>query len=150
MKINIDRMCQLAGVKAPPRSRRLSENKRRRPLRESAHDELEEMERPDDIDEESDVEEDDEMDEMVEIDETVLVQELRRARRIMKENKKIQDRKRQKLEEAQLKAVIDQEVKNVIKELNLNSGWVYGKNKPRRSRHGYTHQGAYLKGIGFK
>jgi len=149
MKINIDRMCQLAGVKAPPRSKRLNESRRRgRLLRESQHEELEEMERPDDIDEEA--MEPDEMDEMVEIDEAELVQELRRARRIMKENKKIQDRKRQKLEEAQLKAVIDQEVKNVIKELNLNSGWIYGKNKPRRSRHGYTHQGAYLKGIGFK
>ena len=100
------------------------------------------------------VDEDD--DEMVEIDEKELVQELRRARRIMQEGKRKaafrKHRRRQALQESQLKAVIDQEVKNVLKEmdLNLNSSWVYGKRKPRKSRHGYTHQGSYLKGIGFK
>ena len=143
MRINIDRMCQLAGVQAPL-NRELNESQRSgRLLKESLHDEMEES----DLYEEG---EDPEMEEMVEIDETMLVQELRRAKRIMKENKKIENQRRQRLEEAQLKAVIDQEVKNVIKELNLNSGWVYGQNKPKRSRHGYTHQGSFLKGIGFK
>jgi hypothetical protein len=68
----------------------------------------------------------------------------------MHEARKIEQRRQQNLQEAQLKAIIDQEVKNVIKELNLNSGWVYGQKKPTRSRKGYTHQGSFLKGLGFK
>ena len=94
--------------------------------------------------------------EMIDVDETMLVQELRRARKIMQEGKRkaaIKKRRRkQALQESQLKAVIDQEVKNVLKEmdLNLNSSWMYGKRKPRKSRHGYTHQGSFLKGLGFK
>ena len=68
----------------------------------------------------------------------------------MAESKKRKAIKKQQLQEMQLKGIIDQEVKNVLKELQLNSGWVYGKNKPRRSRKGYTHQGSFLKGIGFK
>jgi len=66
------------------------------------------------------------------------------------ESRKRERARKEKLQEAQLKAIIDQEVKNVLKELNLNSGWMYGKKKPTRSRRGYTHQGSYLKGIGFK
>ena len=68
----------------------------------------------------------------------------------MNESRKRQQAKKQKLQEMQLKGIIDQEVKNVLKELQLNSGWIYGKKKPTRSRSGYTHQGSYLKGIGFK
>jgi len=99
---------------------------------------------------------DDDADEVVEIDEKELVQELRRARRIMQEGKRKASikrrRRKQALKEAHLKAIIDKEVQNVLKEmdLNLNSSWMYGKRKPRRSRKGYTHQGSYLKGIGFK
>ena len=99
---------------------------------------------------------DDDQNEMVEVDEAMLVQELRRARRIMQEGKRKaaarKHRRRQSLQESQLKAVIDQEVKNIIKEmdLNLNSSWMYGKRKPKRSRNGYTHQGSFLKGLGFK
>ena len=109
-----------------------------------------------DLYEEDDEDDDEEDNEVIEVDEKELVQELRRAKRIMREGKRkaaIRKRRRkQALQEAQLKAVIDQEVKNVLKEmdLNLNSSWIYGKRKPKRSRHGYTHQGAYLKGIGFK
>ena len=94
------------------------------------------------------------MDEMIEIDEVDLVNELRRARKVMKEAKKksmlIKKRKAEKLQEMQLKAVIDQEVKNVLRDLNLNSGWVYGQRKPTKSRNGYSHHGSLLKGIGFK
>jgi hypothetical protein len=93
---------------------------------------------------------DDGDDEMVQVDERMLVQELRRARRLMNESRKREQAKKQKLQEMQLKGIIDQEVKNVLKELQLNSGWVYGKNKPTKSRKGYTHQGSFLKGIGFK
>ena len=54
------------------------------------------------------------------------------------------------LQEAELRGIIDQEVKNVLKELQLNSSWIYGTKKPTRSKKGFTHQGAFLKGIGFK
>ena len=112
----------------------------------------------DDYMDESLYEDDDEddADETVEIDEVELVQELRRARRIMQEGKRIaaskKVRRKKALQEAQLKAIIDQEVKNVIKEmdLNLNSGWVYGKRQPKRSKKGYLNHGSFLKGVGFK
>ena len=89
-------------------------------------------------------------DQMLEIDEADLVKELRRMRVKMHESRKIARRRQQKLQETQLKAIIDQEVKSVLKELNLNSGWMYGKKKPTRSKKGYTHQGSFLKGLGFK
>jgi len=100
---------------------------------------------------------DDDMEEMIEVDEVMLVQELRRAKRVMQENRRRQaakkqqaKRRKQKIFESQLKQVIDQEVQNVIDEMNLNSGWVYGNNQPKRSRKGYTHQGSYMPGFGFK
>lgn len=93
---------------------------------------------------------DDPMEEIVEVDEADLVKELRRMKVELHEARRIEQRRKQNLQEAQLKAIIDQEVKNVLKELNLNSGWMYGKKKPTRSRKGHTHQGSYLKGIGFK
>ena len=45
--------------------------------------------------------------------------------------------------------MIDKEVKAVLAELQ-NGEWVYGNNKPTRSKKGYTHQGSFLKGMGFK
>ena len=94
---------------------------------------------------------------MLEVDEAMLVQELRRAKRIMQENKRRKSlnesrrRKRQQnLFEAQLKNLIDEEVENVFNEMNLNSQWLYGQNRPTRSRKGYTHQGSFLPGLGFK
>jgi hypothetical protein len=168
MRFKMDRLCELAGV--PFSSRRgklLRENKKEK---HTDHDAVEEGMYEEDQDESMDeADEDEDMkkeyfgeeiheddDEVIEIDEKELVQELRRAKRIMQEGKRkaVIKRRRRKnaLQEAELKAVIDQEVKNVIKEmdLNLNSSWIYGKNKPTRSKKGYTHQGSYLKGIGFK
>ena len=172
MRLDMERICQLAGVKNKSRSKSgygvLSENtrsNRKSLLREGfdpdehnegtyhegeghdegtyyegeGHDEMVSME-----------EEDVDKNEIVEVDEAMLVQELRRARRLMNESRKRKARKKQKLQEMQLKGIIDQEVKNVLKELQLNSSWVYGKNKPTRSRKGYVHQGSFLKGIGFK
>ena len=54
------------------------------------------------------------------------------------------------LQENELKKIIESEVQNVLKDLNLNSEWIYGTKKPSRSKTGYTHQGSFLKGIGFK
>ena len=154
MRLDMDRICQLAGIKGTSSQRQTSGM-----LRESAHDqeegmhyeekEAEEGMHYESLDEEEG-EEGEEANEMVEIDEVMLVQELRRAKRLMNESRKRKAAKRQQLQEMQLKAVIDQEVKNVIKDMQLNSGWVYGDRKPTRSRNGFTHQGSYLKGIGFK
>lgn len=153
MRLDMNRICQLAGI---PGSKRRSGYGL---MREGAgHKEIEEFSQDLDYDGmmgEGEEEEDDDDDaskkeEMIHVDEAMLVQELRRAKRIMKESRRRKAAKRQQLQEMQLKAVIDQEVKNVIKDLQLNSGWMYGKRKPSRSRSGYTHQGSYLKGIGFK
>ena len=148
MRINVDRLCELAGV---PDARKTGGA---RLMRESRYDEEEkhgeETSEGKAEEENEGSEKKDPMDEIIEINEADLVKELRRARVMMRENKRRKQLRQQKLQEAQLKAVIDQEVKNVIKELQLTSGWVYGKKKPTRSRKGYTHQGSYLKGIGFR
>ena len=61
----------------------------------------------------------------------------------------------QKLQESQLKQIIEQEVQNVFKDLeegkldlNITGDWVYGNNKPRNSRRGKVARG--FKSIGFK
>ena len=167
MRININRLSKLAGLPAS------SSHSSRRNLRESVEEGYHE---DSDMQEMEDVFEDEEMEmegmyeedmesegmyeedeEMIEVDETMLVQELRRAKRIMQENKKRaimaesrRQRRKQKMFEAQLKNIIDQEVQNVFDEMNYSNGWVYGKNKPRRSRNGYTHQGSFIPGIGFR
>ena len=134
MKINVDRMARLAG---------LSKNSSRssKSLNEGmSYDHMEEM-----YEEESDF-----MEEIIEVDEVELVQELRRAKKIMLESKK--RKTNQSLQELKLQKIIEEEVQNIFGEmdLNLNSDWVYGSNKPKRSKKGYSHQGSFLKGIGFK
>ena len=159
MRFDMNRICKLAGVRNHSNKRRGSGL-----IREQAGDDLDfgaelNEEDEEDLEEEGYLYEEDEEDleeedEFVEVDEKELVQELRRMKRIMTEAKKKSvirsRRKKQNLQEMQLKAMIDQEVKNVLKDLNLNSGWVYGNNKPQRSRKGYVNHGSYLKGIGFK
>jgi len=153
MKINVDRLCQLAGVGGSSSSNL---------LRESAYDAMEEEAPVSDMfaeamEEEAD-EEEDNLDEMIEIDEVELVQELRRMKRLMNENKKhqtvlaqkAQAKRRQALQEAHLKTVIEEEVQNIMDELNISADWVYGNDKPKQSRKGFVHQGSFLKGIGFK
>ena len=47
--------------------------------------------------------------------------------------------------------IIDKEVKSILEEmedLNITGNWVYGKNKPRKSRRGYI--ATSFPGIGFK
>jgi len=160
MRINFNRLSVLAGLPASGRSsRRLNENK-------DMYSEMDDMENEgmysemDDMENEMDDMEnemDDPMDEIIEVDERELVQELRRAKRIMQENKRRkaasaarQQRRKQRLYEAHLKELIDEEVQNVMAEMNLTGGWVYGERKPRRSRNGYTHQGSYFPGVGFR
>jgi len=159
MKINVDRLCQLAGV-----GRKSSGL-----LRESAYDAMEEgdhvsgmfAEAMEDEAEEGmkyEEEEKEDDDEVIEVDEKELVQELRRMKHLMNENKRrqavaarrTQQRRKQALQEAHLKSVIEEEVQNIMDELNIGSDWIYGKNQPKRSRKGFVHQGSYLKGIGFK
>ena len=137
MKINVDRLCRLAGLNNTSSSKVIKES--------VMHEEMIDA----DV-EESDVEE---SDEMIEIDEVMLVQELRRAKKLMQESAKrnaVRQRKKENLLESEIKRIIESEVANVMKDLNLNAGWVYGNNRPKRSQKGYTHQGSYLKGIGFK
>ena len=161
MRLDMERICQLAGVKNTSKTKTgygvLSENRkssRGNFLREEKHDDddtdeggMYEKEKHDDDDDDAD----EGMEEMIEVDEAMLVQELRRVKRIMQEskNQSRQKNRQQKLFEAQLKRVIDEEVQNVMEELHLTSGWVYGDRKPTRSRAGYTHQGRTLPGLGF-
>ena len=150
MNIDLDRLCMLAGVKS-------NEGKL---MREGAdHDahegaDYDAHEGEGHIEEEShDLEEEalhPDLEEMIEIDEQMLVQELRRAKRIMNESKRTAARREKNIFEAELKTIIESEVENVMKDLNLNSGWVYGDRKPQASRRGFSHQGSYLKGLGFK
>lgn len=154
MKINVDRLCQLAGVGG--KSSGL--------LRESAYDAMEEeapvsamfAEAMEDEAEEGAYHEGE--DEVIEVDEAELVQELRRMKRLMNENKRrqaiaakrTQQRRKAALQEAHLKSVIEEEVQNIMDELNIGADWVYGNNQPKKSRKGFVHQGSFLKGIGFK
>jgi hypothetical protein len=94
---------------------------------------------------------------MLEIDEKELVSELRRMKKIMQESKRRKQlseskrrRRQQAIQEAKLKQVIDEEVRNVLDEIQYGSDWMYGDNKPTRSKRGFTHQGSFLKGFGFK
>jgi hypothetical protein len=176
MRINVDRLCELAGVPGARRSqggliREAADQDAKEeyghmsemaPELESALEEDMSSELEDALPEgdehghdegmhaDHDMSEMDREDEVLDIDEADLVKELRRIKVKMHEARKIEKRRQEDLQESQLKAIIDQEVKNVLKELNLNSGWIYGKNKPLKSKKGYTHQGSFLKGFGFK
>ena len=150
MRFDINRMATLAGLKSSSSGL----------LRESKEEVSEAYLDEEDmsvgaVDEEKD--EEDDANEMVEIDETMLVQELRRMKRIMNEAKKKtvlkKKRRKENLQEAQLKALIDAEVKHVLKDLGMagsESTWMYGNRRPTKSKKGYVHQGSFLKGIGFK
>lgn len=147
MKIDLDRLATLAGLS----------NESTKMLSEGRDHDAEVSEDMHAMEEAEEMEEADEMDEMIEIDEVMLVQELRRAKKLMAESAQreqrkadLQKRRQHRLQEAELKAIIEDEVQNVMSELNLNSGWVYGNQKPRRSKKGFSHQGSFLKGIGFK
>ena len=169
MRINFDRLSQLAGLPAGGNRKSLYEG--------ADHDHGMEEEREDEgadykyegsaFSDVMDEDEDDEpmsepkskkemmdpkLDEMIEVDEAMLVQELRRAKRIMQESKRrsLNESRKRNMFEAQLKQVIDEEVQSVMDEMNLTAGWVYGDRRPRNSKKGYTNQGSMLPGIGFR
>jgi superfamily II DNA/RNA helicase len=181
MKINFDRLSQLAGISSSSK-KSLNEgahyegmghydegeehadtDKNEAYYEASAIDGLEEIldEVDGDISEEKEEPKDEayemNLDEMIEVDEVMLVQELRRMKKLMEAKKRSQllearklEQKKQALIEQRLKEVIDDEVKDILNKLNYNSGWIYGDNKPKNSKHGYSHQGSFLKGLGFK
>jgi len=153
MRINFNRLSQLAGI---PVSSNRGLNEGMEPKMEMEGDKEEaythEGTALEGLDEEEVEEEDKDMDEVLDIDETMLVQELRRAKRIMQESKRkrLNESRKQNMFEVQLKKIIDEEVQNVMDEMNLTAGWVYGDRRPTRSRQGYTHQGSTIPGIGFR
>tara|TARA_R110002153_G_scaffold89235_3_gene218605 strand:- start:640 stop:1131 length:492 start_codon:yes stop_codon:yes gene_type:complete len=162
MRINFNRMSQLAGLPADSNGKSLYEGKDHKTDAEEGMEMHEEEETAtyegtaldglDEMDAEDDLPEMDHMDEMIEIDEVMLVQELRRAKGIMQESKRrrLSESRRRQIFDKQLKQVIDEEVSNVMDEMNLTAGWVYGDNRPQNSRKGYTNQGSFLPGFGFK
>ena len=147
MRFNANRLAVLAGIS--PKGTGLISEAGNRSKREEGHDEgydwyerdlNEGKEKDEDEDEMNEMEEMEEMEEMddeqvVEVDEAELVSEIRRFRK-------------QQIEEAALKRIIDEEVANVLNDMNLNSGWMYGNKKPSRSRRGSVSKG--FRGIGFK
>ena len=148
MKINVDRLCELAGVSSDGGT--ILTEASNTSLRDdpSLADEAEYRFGKGQLAEAADDDDDPEegLDEMIEIDEAMLVQELRRAKAMLSEAKA----NKQNLEETQLRQIIESEVADVMKELNLTGGWVYGDNKPQASKKGFVHQGSFMKGIGFK
>ena len=152
MKINVDRLCELAGVSSEGGT--VLTEASNTSLRDDAAlaDEAEhrfgkgQLAEAEEKEEEEDDAQEEALDEMIEIDEAMLVQELRRAKAMLSEAKA----SKQNLEEAQLRQIIESEVAEVMKELNLTGGWVYGENKPQASKKGFVHQGSFMKGIGFK
>ena len=170
MRINFNRLSQLAGLPAGDNRRGLYESKdhdgqdegmRDEGMRdegddlpEASHSAFSPLDLTNEAEHEAEHESVMDMDEddMIDVDETMLVQELRRAKRIMQENKRrrLNESRRRNMFEAQLKQVIDEEVQNVMDEMNLTGQWVYGDRRPTRSRKGYTNQGSMMPGIGFR
>ena len=161
MRINFDRMSKLAGLSTGTNRKSLYEGAGMHyEADDDASENMDKLMEEDPADEgmgmyedeDEDMPEMNHMDEMIEIDEVMLVQELRRAKGIMQESKRrrLSESRKRQIFERELKQVIDEEVSNVMDEMNLTAGWVYGNNKPRNSRRGYTNQGSMLPGMGFK
>ena len=173
MKINLDRLCKLAGVES--KSQRLNEASNRsyhedpsvqntddpefrfgkNQLSEMMHNEMEEMmvlEGMQELhEEEAEEEAEEDLDELIEVDEAMLVQEIRRAKKMIEEahQKKSMDKKKKAgLQEAQLRKIIAEEIDGVFKDLNLTSGWVYGKKQPTNRTRGAVNTA--FPGVGFK
>ena len=154
MNIDFNRICKLAGVSNGAAKRMLREGKDEDLKKEMYEEMEEEMHSEGDGEYMEEEDQHEEQDEMVEVDVSELMSEIRRAKRIMKENRVVKQRraaKRKRLQEANLKRTIAQEVQNVLAEMEEHdSSWLYGNKKPRHSRRGYTNQGRAIPGIGFK
>jgi hypothetical protein len=181
MKINIDRLCKLAGVSNPSSNNRTLNETRRAETDEAfpaalagaagraalsygagkvMNRMMDEAELEDGMDhnegdkhdeghddDHNEAHEDGHLDEIIEVDEAVLVQELRRAKNLMAESARRRSRRID--EHAEIKRIIREEIEDLL-DFNLSNGWVYGKQKPRRSRPGVVNHGSFIKGIGFK
>jgi len=148
MKINLDRLCKLAGLEGSTGMLKEGSNRSMHDdasvsdeaahrygsnqLSEDADMYEEDME---DMGEGSGMYEDEheDMDEVIEVDEAMLVQEIRRARKMIAESRKVSPKS---LAEQKLKKIVAEEVENVMKDLNLTAGWVYGNKKPVNSKRG--------------
>tara|TARA_R110000868_G_scaffold127834_3_gene335693 strand:+ start:19 stop:462 length:444 start_codon:yes stop_codon:yes gene_type:complete len=132
MKINLDRLCKLAGLEGSTGMLKEGSN---RSMHDDASvsDEAEHRYGSNQLAEDADMHEDEGMDEMIEVDEAMLVQEIRRARKMIAESRKVSPKS---LAEQKLKKIVAEEVENVMKDLNLTAGWVYGNKKPVNSKRG--------------
>ena len=149
MKINLDRLCKLAGLEGSTGMLKEGSNRSMHDdasvSDEAAHrygsnqlsedadmyeEDMEDMEEGSDMYED---EQEEDMDEVIEVDEAMLVQEIRRARKMISESKKASPKS---LAEQKLKKIVAEEVENVMKDLNLTAGWVYGNKKPVNSQRG--------------
>tara|TARA_B100000287_G_C20634610_1_gene781168 strand:- start:175 stop:864 length:690 start_codon:yes stop_codon:yes gene_type:complete len=74
-------------------------------------------------------------DEMIDIDDEELLNEVRNI-------------KRKRVNEARLKAVIEDELKDILSEMQYGSDWMYGDKKPEAPKKGSVTRG--FTGIGFK
>lgn len=77
----------------------------------------------------------DDVEEMIEISDADLMKE-------------VSNIKRKRINEARLKAVIEDELREVLAEMQYGSSWMYGEDKPRASKKGQVTKG--FKGLGFK
>lgn len=155
MKINLDRLCKLAGVETS------GGNVLKEASNRSMHDDAALSDEAayrfgagqlaegglDEMDAEF-TEESADMDEMVEVDEAMLVQEIRRAKKLMAEARQRKADTLENLQEADLRKMISEEIDSVFKDLNLTSGWVYGDRKPRNRTRGAVNTA--FPGIGFR
>lgn len=95
---------------------------------EDDEDFLYESEEASDEDEDKDVD-------VVEIDDKELMKEVRNI-------------KQKRINEERLKAVIEDELKDVLAEMQYGSSWMYGNKKPNSSKKGQVTRG--FRGLGFK
>ena len=158
MKINLDRLCKLAGVETS-KGNLLSEASNRSMHEDPALSgegdhrfgagQLSEGEDMDAMHEEDmDAMHEEDMDEMIEIDEVMLVQEIRRAKKMMAEARQRKSQQQENLQETQLRKMISEEIADVFKDLNLTSGWVYGNKTPKNRHRGAVNTA--FPGVGFK
>ena len=133
MRLNIDRLCELAGI-GEGKGNMLNEASNRSYHDDPALAKEKEVQFSNQLNEGDDEEEEEESEE-----------ELKEAEEI------------RNLQEAHLKATIKKEIQNIISEMSqadmeemkLGGQWIYGNRKPKNSKKGRVAQGATIPGIGF-